>query len=565
MANSKIFWPIYVTVVLAFVTLFSFMYKNFIFVTRDPLKEVYKPPVESVVQHGSVEDRVERQIPDLFVDLSTIAISNTPAKYDFLYRVYSSDNKIINDYTRETPVSFGAPYFYSSVEGITCFRGNNFNNTAAYGLVTVETGELEVAWSTNIGNIDDWTGVGWNGQPLIVKWDAEDLQGQNFKDKYKSAESLVEVIYGTLDGKVYFLDYETGEYTRTGTIDIGAPIKGTVTLDPRGYPILFVGQGDNLNGGSYVAFKFRIYSLVDFSLLHTINMEESIANRSWAASDATVKVDKDSDTAFICGENGLIYSLKLNSQFDEEEYTISIKPDTVKYFYEPLISGTYGIEATPGFFKNYMYIQDNNGTLQCIDVNTFEPLWVLDVTDDSDCALVLEVESDNSLALYTANEVDKQNKDGYSILRKIDAMTGEVLWSKYVYCSLDKAVTGGTLACPLVGKCNIDNLVYFSVARTDGTYRGRLYAMDKNSGAVVWSKDLPYYCWSSPTAVYTEDGKGYIIQCDSMGYMYFLDGETGETIYKLNLEANVEGSPAVYGNTIVVGTRGQKIYGVVIK
>ena len=47
--------------------------------------------------------------------------------------------------------------------------------------------------------------------------------------------------------------------------------------------------------------------------------------------------------------------------------------------------------------------------------------------------------------------------------------------------------------------------------------------------------------------------------------MYLFDGRTGETLYKLNLNANIEGSPAIYGNTIVVGTRGQRIYGVVIR
>ena len=565
MANSKIFWPIYVTVILACITLFSFLYKSFIFVTRDPLQEVYKPPLEQIVQHGSVEDRVERQIPDLTVNIESIALVHTPSTYDFVHKVYTIDNKVVTNFEREHLVSFGAPFYYSSIEGITCFRGNNFNNNAAYGLVEIETGELEVLWSTNIGSIGDWTGVGWNGQPLIVKWEADDLKGQNFKEEYKNRDSLVEVIYGTLDGKVYFLDYETGEYTRTGTINIGAPIKGTVTLDPRGYPVLFVGQGDNLNGETYIPFKYRIYSLVDFTLLYTIDMVDSVADRTWAASDSTVKIDAASDTAFICGENGLIYSLRLNSNFDQENYKISIKPELYKYYYKPLISGTVGIEATPAFYKNYMFVQDNNGTLQCIDINTFEPLWVMDLTDDSDGAIVLEVESDNSLALYTACGVDKQDKDGYSIIRKIDAMTGEILWVKYVYCSLDKAVTGGTLATPLVGKCNMDKYVYFSVARTDGSYRGRLYCMDKQTGAVVWTKNMPYYCWSSPTAVYTEDGKGYIIQCDSMGYMYLFDGETGETLYKLNLEANVEGSPTVFNNTIVVGTRGQKIYGVLIK
>ncbi len=565
MTNSKIFWPIYIAAVLAFVTLFAFLYKNFIFDNRDPMQVVYTSQPQAEERHASVEDRVERQIPNLTVDPKVIAAGTSPEGNDFVYRVYAQDNTRISSYSRSVPVSFGAPYSYSDIEGITCFRGNNFNNTASYGLAKVFTKELEVAWDYSIGYIDDWTGVGWNGQPLIVKWTADDIKGQNFRQEYKSRDSLIEVIYGTMDGNVYFLDSETGKPTRNGTINIGAPIKGTVTLDPRGLPILYVGQGVNTNGGEYVPFKYRIFSLVDFELLYAINMEDSAAGRNWGASDSTLKVDKSTDTAFICGENGLVYSLKLNTSFDREAYKVSVSPEIVKYYYQPLVSGNYGIESTPAFFKSYMYVQDNNGTLQCIDVNSFKPQWVLDVTDDSDGAIVLEVESGDKLSLYTACEVDKQSGTYISVLRKVNAMTGEVLWHRNVNCSMDKDVTGGTLACPLVGKANIDDLVYYSVARTDGSYRGRLYALDKATGSIVWTKEMPYYCWSSPTAFYTSSGDGYIIQCDSMGFMYLFDGRTGETLYKLNLNANIEGSPAIYGNTIVVGTRGQRIYGVVIK
>ncbi|WP_208985085.1 hypothetical protein [Maledivibacter halophilus] len=47
--------------------------------------------------------------------------------------------------------------------------------------------------------------------------------------------------------------------------------------------------------------------------------------------------------------------------------------------------------------------------------------------------------------------------------------------------------------------------------------------------------------------------------------MYLIEGSSGEILDKISLGSNVEGSPAVYENMIVVGTRGQRIYGIKIK
>jgi hypothetical protein len=62
---------------------------------------------------------------------------------------------------------------------------------------------------------------------------------QSFKD---AATPLTEVIYPTMDGNIYFLDLETGNPTRD-PINTGIIQKGTSCLDPRGYPLLYVGQG----------------------------------------------------------------------------------------------------------------------------------------------------------------------------------------------------------------------------------------------------------------------------------------------------------------------------------
>ena len=76
---------------------------------------------------------------------------------------------------------------------------------------------------------------------------------------------------------------------------------------------------------------------------------------------------------------------------------------------------------------------------------------------------------------------------------------------------------------------------------------------------------MKYYSWSSPVAVYNSNGDGYIILCDSDGNMHLLDGRTGKVKDTINLGKNIEATPSVFNNTVVVGTRGKKIYGVTLK
>lgn len=83
----------------------------------------------------------------------------------------------------------------------------------------------------------------------------------NIKPEYKNTD-LVEVIYPTLDGNIYFLNLENGQPTRD-PIYIGFSTKGTGMIDPRGYPILYTGQGLNQNGEKFGHHKFRIFSLID--------------------------------------------------------------------------------------------------------------------------------------------------------------------------------------------------------------------------------------------------------------------------------------------------------------
>ena len=106
----------------------------------------------------------------------------------------------------------------------------------------------------------------------------------------------------------------------------------------------------------------------------------------------------------------------------------------------------------------------------------------------------------------------------------------------------------------------MEGIIVYSIARTPNIYDGKLVAFDTKTGDVIWEMYMGNYTWSSPVALYTDSGKSYIIICDSIGGVYLLDGVTGEKLDSLSLGSNIEASPAVFGNTIVVGTRGQPIY-----
>lgn len=463
--------------------------------------------------------------------------------------------------------SFPSSKEYNLIKGVTTFRGNNYRDGGSYGYVDIEEGKLEILWDIKIGRIDIWSGVGWNGQPVIVNWPEDIKNAMDIKEDKKKKDDLKEVIYGTLDGNIYFLDLDDGDYTRE-PLKIPGPIKGSVAVDPRGLPLLYSGQGINVVNGKRVEIGYRIYNLLNRELLYFINGIDRDAYRGWGAFDSNPLIDSENDTLFIAGENGILYKVKLNTEYDINSNKISVSPKTVKYKYKIEGNNYQGIENSLAAYKNLGYFADNGGWIQGVDLNTLTPLWIQNVRDDTDSTIVIEEEDEGDISLYTACEVDKQGKKGISYIRKLDALTGKVIWVKEYICESilgDKPNNGGALATPVIGKNNLRDLIIFNLAREGGFSKGSLIALDKNTGEEVWKFQMDNYSWSSPVAVYTSEGKGYIIVANSGGVMYLIEGISGKVLDEISLGSNVEGSPAIYNDIIVVGTRGQKIFGIKIK
>ncbi|HZK28090.1 MAG TPA: PQQ-binding-like beta-propeller repeat protein [Thermoclostridium sp.] len=480
------------------------------------------------------------------------------------YQVFSGTSPV-NDYQGQEQIIFGDPENYSSLEGITTLRKDNHRSGAAYGTRNVIEKKLEIVWTSDEIRLVDsqWPGVGWTGQPLIVRWPENVRNIMNIYPEFKQKD-LVEVIQVTLGGEILFLDLETGKNTRP-SIDIEFPIKGSAFVDPRGYPILYTGMGVNsLASGKTTSWKYRIFNLIDQTEIFSIPGKDPNAPRSWSAFDSTGLVDAETDTLFQCGENGLLYKVKLNTNFDIDNAQLSVDPEVTKYRYTNSFNGTYGIELSPVIYRDLMFFADNGGMLQCIDINTLKPKWAFNLGDDTDASPTLE-ETSEGVFLYVGSQVDLQGAVGNCVVRKINALTGEQVWEKSYKCYKDSIINGGLFSTPTVGTGDISDLVIFNIVKTGTEWGGRLVALDKNTGAEVWAKVLSAYGWSTPTVFKSDDGTSYMIFCDSYGNMYLMDPKTGETLDKISVEKNVEASPAIYNDMVVVGSYARKVFGVRIK
>lgn len=494
--------------------------------------------------------------------------SSDPENWEIRWDIIA-DGTIVDTFQREESISFGAPEDYFALPGIATFRGNNHRNSAVYGTANVTEQTLEQIWSKQIGSLNGWPGSGWTGQPLMVQWDSQTKSIMNMYASKQAKEGLVEVIYATLDGFVYFYDLEDGSYTRD-PLNLGMNFKGAGSLDPRGYPIMYVGSGDYMSGK---APRFYIVSLIDGSILMEYSGNDSFCQRDWVAFDSSPLIDAETDTLIWPGESGILYTMKLNTVYDKAAGTLTIAPeDTVKTRYYTSRSGTgsywIGYEPSAVIVDRYLYISENGGMFFCVDLNTMELVWAQDTRDDSNSTPVFEWNGLDGGAIYTAPSLHWTNSGGagYICIYKLDAKTGEIIWEHRFDCYTVDGVSGGVQSTPLLGKpgTELEGLILYTIARTPNMGDGKLVAFDTQSGNIVWEKHMDFYAWSSPLAVYNDDGTAHIVVCDSVGNMELLDAE-GTVCNKISLGSNIEASPAVYEDTLVVGTRGQLICGIKIK
>lgn len=452
------------------------------------------------------------------------------------------------------------PDDYAEVQGVLTFRGGPTRTAGSCGSREVKERKLEIVWMARTGEgTERWGGgAGWTGEPVIVAWP----EATRAAMRLRGGGPAVEVIQGSLDGSVYFLDLATGRRTRP-PLDTGNPIKGSVAVDPRGLPLLFVGQG--FPGERPIGL--RIYDLLRRRQLYLLRGIDRLAPRRWGAFDGSGLVNRATDSYVVGGENGLLYVLKLNSRFDAEARAVSVDPRVLRYRYKDDLDRHLGIESSIAAMRNLLFFADNGGIVQAVDGRTFAPRWVLRAGDDTDASLTVELEGDRPV-LYTGTEVDKQGRQGLARIRKLDGLTGQVLWEREEPCaraSGKRKTDGGLVATPVIGRGDVADRVVFTLARCDGPDAGLILALAKTDGHELWRRHLERYAWSSPTDFASTDGHTYLLQAQVNGRLHLLDARDGAVLDTLQLRGFVEASPAVYDDMAVIVTRATRIYGVRVR
>ena len=477
---------------------------------------------------------------------------------------------------RGEAVSMGDPNKYSGQGGVLTFRGGPLRQNAAYGTVEVEQEQLSVIRGVRTSKLDNtYTGFGYGSQPLIVKWYSNIREIMNIEDASRNTTAMKEVIVPSNDGKIYFYDLDTQAYSRQ-PIDVGFPITAAASVNPYGYPLLYVGQAKEQVANYSGVMGLRIYNLINQKLLDFVTSKDDAALGKDDAVNSSALVETDSDTVIYTSENGLLYAISMNTYFGLDDAEVVVNPEKTSYGYTSSVrNASQGITGSVAAYGDYVYYGDDSGVLQCVDLNTMQPVWAISLGDSIMATPALECDNDGNVSLYIGTTINKTERSGQVRLMKINALTGETIWEcqseikgKYASKPAKEGLYAGLMASPLVGDGEINDLVVFNVNRVvmeGGETSAVVYALDKITGEEVWNQPLDVESVSSPIGLYQKDGKSYIVMGDEGGTLRLMDGFSGTTISTLSLGSAIKASPAAYGNQIVVGTTGGMLYFVEVK
>ncbi len=473
-----------------------------------------------------------------FKQLASLSEPKSPktenSKPDFIIKDTSSE--VLGIFTKkDSRDSVGSSWGV----GLTMFRGNPTRTW--YG-----TGEIpnnpEVKWrypdeamcakSSDKGEVKEWCGSGWTGEPVIYEHD-----------------DLTEIIFGAYDKKVHFVNAETGKDLRT-PFETGDIIKGSATLDPDGFPLLYFGSRDN---------KLRILSLEGAEAKEIWALDSKTLSGIWNDDWDGNPVILD-DIMFEGGENGWFFAIKLNREFDADGH-VKVAPEIIfktpsydKEFLARVGDNNVSIENSVAIFKDTAYFANSGGRVLGLDISHVEDgvapvvfdYWV---GDDVDASIVI----DESGALYVAAEEERLNARSEEVgqLIKLDPKKKDPLvWS--IKVPKKDTWSGGIWATPALYKNNL----YVP------TSPGELLVVDKNSGRVLFRDDIGPHAWSSPII---SEGELLVSTCDGHLRKYSLENPDQPrllTNYQIHGGSCIESTPALWNGNLYFGDRDGYFYNV---
>ena len=437
------------------------------------------------------------------------------------------------------PDSVGQPY--GSVSGLLTFRGNPTRTFYGTGPAPQSP---EVLWRFTgaperdlcsltkwAAGTTTWCGSGWTGQPAVAEWDDRTW-----------------VVVGTYAPAVHFLDADTGQRLRPDFV-VGDLIKGSVTLDPDGYPLVYFGSRDNY---------FRIVAFdreepVELWSMHAEVASPVMWNDDWDGASLVLN-----DYLFQGGENSHLHIAKLNRRYGPDGL-VEIDPDlvfTAPGWDQELLAavgdGNVSIEAGMTVVGNTLYFGNSGGLVQGWDIAGLadgqdpERVFRYWAGDDVDATVVADADGYLYVGVEYERETARSQEAGQ--LLKLDPLADDpVVWG----ADLRNAFPDGVWATPAL----TDEMVYAP------TNAGYLYGLRRDTGEVVWSKRIGGPVWSSPVVI-----DDVLIQGDCAGVIRAYDisdpfVEPPE-LWRLTLGGCVESTPAVWNGIMYIGARDGGFYAI---
>ncbi len=532
-------------------------------------------PAEAAAAAPGTEAPAETAAPTPRPILTAEAAENADPGLIATTVVYNGARKV-SQYARADSEKIHMPVvgeYTKQMLGVLTFRTDAFRQNGAVGTVK-GTDSLTQAWKAETGSVkgsgQTYYGMGWVGQPAIVKWSKEVRELSEMYDTKKEVSGLKEVIAAGLDGRIYFLDLSDGTATRN-SIKLGYPMKGTPSVHPGGAPYMNVGQFARKMAsrtGTIGLRQYNLYQLKELSLIDGLDGKNNRPYNGVGSFETSALMDRTSGTMVTAGTNGMLYVITLNADFDYAAGTYSQSPTTVamKTKAKGEKDAATAVEASVAMYDRYVFYADMGGFLRCVDTNNMKVVWAISLGDAVESTPALDwhgEEIQEGLDLYTATLLSSRKK-GDAAVTCLDAMSGEIRWTASFPVKKDtkNKTVSGFRASPVIGQEGLREYVYYTVNNLSPEGQEQLgveetaalVALRKSDGTVAWAKGLAAKTYSSPVAVYDGEGNGAVIQCAGDGTVLMLDGLTGDQKAELQVDGAIEASPAVYGGMMVVGT-----------
>lgn len=187
--------------------------------------------------------------------------------------------------------------------------------------------------------------------------------------------------------------------------------------------------------------------------------------------------------------------------------------------------------ANASWAKSENYLFRPAGTFQALDPQTGNTIWETDVNRGGEAGPVYR----NNRVFY-ANPYDRP---GWAV-HAMNAESGDILWQT----PIKDVQAYQHMSSPAVDK----QYVYFAM-------QGRLFALNKEDGEVVWETEGLGNTDVSPVIA-----GDYVYLVNNNGRLFGVESDTGNVVWHFDLGVKVSSGMALSGNTLFITARNGALY-----